>query len=125
MKLDIDENALKAVRTVIAQQILASIGTEHRDAVLTASIESALKDWSFRNSVEGAIAENAVKVVHDMLQEPHWQGRIHDAVEAGFNQFLSRLIDAVPKLLTEAIAGEGGTYQRAGAILKHMREDKP
>ena len=122
MKLD-DETIRNAVAVTMAAKIIEGIKDEHRDAILRGSIESALKDWEFKNAVQKEVAEKARQVASELLNTKEWADRIAFAVEEGLQRYIKQIPVAVEKTLIEALNGkesDRGYGSSAGLIMKHM-----
>ena len=109
-----------AVHASIAKTILEGLDTSARDAILQKSIASALKDYTFRSSVETVVAAKAAKVVAELVETDEWDTRITETIKAGFEDYLANLKAAIPGVITLSLHGkDGGGYSSQSAhILK-------
>lgn len=119
--MKLDDNIKEAVHAVIAQQILAGLDTTHRDALLAKSITEAIKSYEFRNAVSKVVSEKAAEIAVHMVDQR--QSDIAQAIHDGFELYLQRLSVATANMLTKAMHGEGGTYQRAASLLAYWPQE--
>jgi hypothetical protein len=116
-----NEQIQQAIRTTIAAEILKGIDTDARNALLQASITKTLTEYSFSTAISKIVCARAEEVAGDMVKSGAASAEITAAVRKGMDLFIARLPEAVCKALTEAFAGESGTYGRGpGLILKHL-----
>lgn len=116
--MELDQVTKDAVSKLIAQQILAGIGTEHRDAILAKSIEGALRDWSVKSSIEKVVAAEASVVVVEILKDRQYQDMIASICEDALREYLVEMRSAVKNSIDEFFLGrDGDTYNRAPSPL--------
>jgi ElaB/YqjD/DUF883 family membrane-anchored ribosome-binding protein len=123
------DDSLKAlvndtVRQQLAAQVLQRITTKDRDAILRASIEKALKEWSTQYEVEKAVAKQAAIAAEELLKTPEWKAAVRQAVNVTLGHLVDRLPAAMQLALQEAFFGkDGGAHDtKPGLILKHLKE---
>jgi len=117
--MKLDEQVAEAVRATIAQQILASIDTTARDAILAKSIREAITDYTFKHAIEKAAADKAAEVVKELLASESWTIKIRQTILNGFDDYLKNLRAALPAALIKMLHGDNSSsYDRsAGHIL--------
>lgn len=118
-----DEIISKAVRDLLAKEVLAGITNEAREALLHNSIVKAMESWEFRNTVAKAVGLEADKIADNMIRSEQWQTKITLAVQEGLQSFLAKLPKAVETSLIEMFAGQDGKdvyARRPGQIIKHL-----
>lgn len=115
-----DDKAIRdAIHASVAKSILATMDQEACNALLEKSIASALQSYDLRAAVQAVVAEKAVQVVSELMQSDEWDLRITEAMQAGFELYISELHRAIPQLMIESFHGKlDGSYgTRAGQIL--------
>lgn len=119
----IDEPIVRdAVQAVIAKQILAGLDTEHRDAILTNAIQTALRSWQTISGVERVVSERAVQVARELCETEDWTNRIRQVIRDGFADYLRSLRVAMPRAVRESMHGKKGNSSydtKEGMILGH------
>lgn len=114
-----DKLITEAVHASIAKSVLESLDTEVRDAILQKSIVEAIGDFRFRSRVDEVVAEKAGRVVSELVEPEEWSARITAAIQAGFEDYLKNLRQAIPGVLGLALHGKEGDYdRRTAAILR-------
>jgi hypothetical protein len=122
---DLKDIADKAVRQQIAKSVLESIDAGHRDVIFASAIEGALASYSYKDSVEKAVAKAAAHQAEQLIQTQEWQDRIKFVVTDSMNEFLQSLRPAMLDSLQELFGGKTGdrTYEQGpGLILKHLHK---
>ena len=117
--MDTNELVKEAMYSSIAKTILEGVDTTARDAIIQRSIESALKDYQFKQAVEKVAAKRAEEIAEELLKGPEWTALIQEAIRRGFNNYLINLERAVSGSLIEMLHGVASTdtYKSRGAYL--------
>lgn len=121
MKFDVDAD--KAVLAKVAEAILAQIGTESRDAILTKSVQSALADYTFKHVIEQAVCDEAARHASEMLLTDAWQQRFHKTVIDSVERLMAKLPDAIECSIKEALFGTGETYGGHSKVISYLNRD--
>lgn len=124
MENNMQEMVNSAVRQQLALQVLATIGTAQRDAILSRSIEEALSGYSFKSVIEKALAENAAVAVKGMLVSESWQKEINKTIQKALAELLEKLQPALLSALVESVIGnDDNSYTRGpGLIYKYLKK---
>lgn len=123
--VDLSETVREAVLQNLAAEVLKSLDTEAREAVLQASIAQALGDYTFRGAVEKAVAQRAGEVAAELVREGGYDAQIRTAVQQGLDALLLQLPRAIQLALAEALCGRSGAGSYGSAapalVLQHLK----
>lgn len=122
--MDLSNEVKAAVAAKVAESILASLEGPERDAILQKAVAEFLGGYDLKRLITEAMHGRAVQLAARVIEAGAYDEQIETAIRSGLDAVLTRLPNASRLAFVEMLAGKSGTsgYDRAGAILSHLRE---
>lgn len=117
----------QAINATIAKEIISSLDSTHRNALLEKAMVKVLQSYAFEHVIGNVIKEKAMEVAATLIETQSWKTQIQDAITLRFQKYLVELQSAIHKTLLQAFHGKDSTdsyYREAGKILSNWPSKK-
>ena len=98
----------KAVEKSIAADVIANIDPEEREKILTQAVTRTMNDYQFRQALDSAIREQAIKEAEKWMEDDHFKDLLTDAMGKVFE----KLTEALPAAFLATIIQGFGSKER-------------